>query len=474
MENACSMPIFKNFKERFPKDRPTQIFLGILLALGLLGAYFGFGFSRSLVATNQTFSLPGDPVLAPGEMEDDSDADKTPQPTDIPLAALPTPEPWDGVSRVNVLIMGLDYRDWEAGETPRTDTMIILSLDPLNKTAAMVSIPRDLWVSIPGFDHGKINTAYYLGEVYNLPGGGAGLAARTVEEFLGVPIQYYAQIDFQAFIDFIDHIEGVRLTFEEPMVLDRRGKWNTVTIEPGVITLPGEYALAYVRARKTEGGDFDRSRRQQELIMAVRDRILEFDMMPKLVARAPEIYSDLSAGINTNMSLNEAIRLGWSALDVEREAISQFVISNEYVTLGKSPDGLDILKPIPDKIRLLRDEAFGNGGALGPVGAEDILAGVAEEGARVAVWNGSYQDGMAAKTADWLQEKGFNVVEESNTEYTVTTHIYVYQAKPYALRWLSETVGIASVNIYLQNEPNPNVDLVVVLGDDWVGQNPIP
>jgi polyisoprenyl-teichoic acid--peptidoglycan teichoic acid transferase len=468
------MSLFKKIKKRFPKDRPTQIVMGILLALSLVGAYFSYGFSRSLVATNQTFSLPGDPVLVPGEGDDVVEAGQTPQPTDIPLAELPTPEPWDGVSRVNVLIMGLDYRDWEAGETPRTDTMMVLTLDPLNMTAGMISIPRDLWVSIPGFEHGKINTAYYLGEVYNLPGGGAGLAARTVEEFLGVPIQYYAQIDFQAFIDFIDHIEGVRLTFDEPMVLDRRGKWNTVTIEPGVITLPGEYALAYVRARKTEGGDFDRSRRQQVLIMAVRDRILEFDMMPKLVARSPEIYRDLSAGINTNMSLNEAIRLGWSVLEVDRDAIGQFVISNEYVSLGKSPDGLDILKPIPDKIRLLRDEAFGSGAALGPVGAEDVLAGVAEEGARVAVWNGSYQDGMAARTAAWLREQGFNVVEETSTEYTVTTHIYLYQGKPYALRWLSETMGLSSVNIYRQDEPNPNVDLVVVLGDDWVGQNPIP
>jgi polyisoprenyl-teichoic acid--peptidoglycan teichoic acid transferase len=468
------MSLFKKIKKRFPKDRPTQIVMGILLALSLVGAYFSYGFSRSLVATNQTFSLPGDPVLVPGEGDDVVEAGQTPQPTDIPLAELPTPEPWDGVSRVNVLIMGLDYRDWEAGETPRTDTMMVLTLDPLNMTAGMISIPRDLWVSIPGFEHGKINTAYYLGEVYNLPGGGAGLAARTVEEFLGVPIQYYAQIDFQAFIDFIDHIEGVRLTFDEPMVLDRRGKWNTVTIEPGVITLPGEYALAYVRARKTEGGDFDRSRRQQVLIMAVRDRILEFDMMPKLVARSPEIYRDLSAGINTNMSLNEAIRLGWSVLEVDRDAIGQFVISNEYLSLGKSPDGLDILKPIPDKIRLLRDEAFGSGAALGPVGAEDVLAGVAEEGARVAVWNGSYQDGMAARTAAWLREQGFNVVEETSTEYTVTTHIYLYQGKPYALRWLSETMGLSSVNIYRQDEPNPNVDLVVVLGDDWVGQNPIP
>jgi LCP family protein required for cell wall assembly len=329
-------------------------------------------------------------------------------------------------------------------------------------------------VSIPGFDYGKINTAYYLGEVYNLPGGGAALAAQTVQELLGVPVQYYAQIDFQAFVDFIDHIEGVKLTFDEPIVLDRRGKWNTVTIEPGTITLPGEYALAYVRTRKTDGADFDRASRQQILIMAVRDRILEFDMLPNLVAKAPQIYDDLSAGINTNMSLNQAIKLAWSALALDRDAIKQVVISNEYVNLGKSPDGLDILLAIPDKIRLLRDEIFNTGGAMGPVAKGELLDLVAEEDARISVRNGSYQAGVATSTAEWLRGQGFNVVEETNDEYTVYSRIMVYNGTPYALRWLSETMGVTSNNIFYNYDPNAAFDIVIVLGDDWVNNNPMP
>ena len=467
------MAVFKKIRNQFPKDRLTQILLGGMILLALVAAFFGFRLTRQLVATNETFSLRGDPVANNSVDLDGDEVEGTPAPTEIPLAALPTPEPWDGVTRVNILVMGLDYRDWEAGETPRTDTMIVFTLDPLNKTAGMISIPRDLWVSIPGFEYGKINTAYYLGEVYNLPGGGPGLAARTVEELLGVPIQYYAQIDFQAFIDFIDHIEGVRLTFDEPMVLDRLGKWNTVTIEPGVITLPGDYALAYVRARKTEGGDFDRAQRQQNLIMAVRDRILEFDMMPKLVARSPEIYNDLASGINTNMSLNEAVKLGWSALDVDRNEIDQVVISNEYVTLGKSSDGLDILKPVPDKIRLLRDEVFGEGAALGPVAEGDLLDLVAEEGARVVVYNGSSVAGLAETTAAWLQDQGFNIIEQANTDYAINTQIYVYSGTPYALKWLAETMGVTSTSVYDSYELKASQDLVVVLGDDWAANNPI-
>lgn len=467
------MKFVNKIVKNFPKDRLTQIILGVLLLLAFVGAFFGFRLSRQLVATNQTFSLPGDPVVSqsPGVSED---PDTLLLPTNVPGASLPSPDPWDGVSRVNVLVMGLDYRDWEAGETPRTDTMIVLTLDPLNKTAGMISIPRDLWVAIPGFEYAKVNTAFYLGEIYNLPGGGPGLASKTIEELLGVPIHYYAQIDFQAFVDFIDHIDGVKITFDEPMVLDRRGRWNTVTMEPGPVTLPGEYALAYVRTRTSEGGDFDRASRQQKLIMAIRDRILEFNMMPRLVANAPQIYNDLASGIHTNMSLNEAIRLGWSAVEVDRNTITQVVISNEYITFGKSPDDLDILRPIPDKIRLLRDEVFGVGAALGPVAQGEILDLVAEEGARVSIRNGSYQAGIATSTAAWLRDQGFNIIEETNTDYSVYTQIYVYNGTPYALRWLADTMGLTSASIYNNYDPNAPYDIVVVLGDDWVNNNPMP
>jgi len=431
-----------------------RIILAVMVVLALVGAVSGYRLVKQIVATNETFSLPGDPVIgeeAEPENNEDQEVAATPKPTEILQASLPTPEPWDGVSRVNVLLMGLDYRDWEAGETPRTDTMILLTLDPLNNTAGIISIPRDLWVSIPGFEYGKINTAYYLGEVYNVPGGGPALASETVEELLGVPIHYYAQIDFQAFIDFIDHIEGVRLTFDEPMVLDRLGQWNTVTIEPGTITLPGEYALAYVRSRSTEGGDFDRASRQQTLIMAVRDRILEFDMLPTLVANAPEIYEDLSGGINTNMSLNQTVQLAWSALEIERTDISQVIISNEYVTL----------------------KVFNTDGALGPVAEGEEPDLITEEGARVSVRNGSYQSGLASTTATWLRDQGFNVVEEVETDYAVYSQIYIYDSVPYTLDWLADTLGLTSNSIIYAYDPNAEFDLIVILGDNWAGNNPM-
>ena len=116
-----------------------------------------------------------------------------------------------------------------------------------------------------------------------------------MEELLGVPIDYYAQIDFGAFVRFIDEIGGVKVDVREE---DRRStRWAITTprpLTPGMQTLNGELALAYARARKTEGGDFDRAQRQQEVIMAIRDRILSADMLPTLISKAPVLYQELS------------------------------------------------------------------------------------------------------------------------------------------------------------------------------------
>ena len=468
------MSFFKNITNKIPKDRPTQIILAVLLLVALVGGFFGLRTVRHVVATNQTFSLPGDPVLRAPRGDENSEDTDDPFIDSPPAASLPSPEPWDGITRVNMLLMGLDYRDWEAGDIPRTDTMILLTFDPLSNTAGMLSIPRDLWVPIPGFEYNKINTAYYLGEVYNLPGGGAGLAVKTVEEFLGVPIQYYARIDFQAFVDFVDHIDGIKITFDEPMLLDPRGPLNDFVIEPGTYTLPGELALAYVRARSTEGADFDRAQRQQKFIMAFRDRILEFNMMPILVANAGNIYNDIAGGIHTNMTVNEVIRLAWSVLAINRNDITSSVIGAQYITMAESDDGLDILRPVPDRIRLLRDEVFGEGDILAPLAEGEMRDIIAEEGARVSVRNASSHGGLATRTAEWLREQGFNVVEETNAEYTIFSQIYVYNGTPYALRYFAEAAGISSLNIYYNDEVDPGFDLILVLGDDWANNNPMP
>jgi polyisoprenyl-teichoic acid--peptidoglycan teichoic acid transferase len=449
-----------------------------MLILALMGAVFGYRLTRRLVAGTTAFTLPGDPVIASEESDRTEEIDEgenvQAEPTEITVE-LPDPDPWDGTSRVNLLVMGLDLRDLEGEDAaPRSDTMILLSMDPLNNTASGIAIPRDMWVPIPGFGHQKINTAFRFGELYNIPGGGPALASQTVEAFLGVPVHFYMQIDFQAFVDFIDHINGIKITFDEPYTLDRRGKWNTVTLEPDTYVLDGEYALAYARDRKSEGDDFDRSDRQLEVILLIRQRILEFDQLPNLVLKAPAIYEDLSTGIQTNMGLNQLIQLAWKAREIPRENIEMVVVGPSHVTLEKAPDGQDILRPIPDRIRLLRDEALTSGGVLGPIGEEDLSTRVADEAASVMLLNASYQPDLGERTADWLRAQGFQVVGIGETDATTVSTVDLQGPAPYGLRFLFEAFGFTPGHIDHRYSPDAEMDLVLILGDDWANNNAMP
>ena len=383
--------------ERIEKEhlRTSGAVVGLRFALligfcliALLTAYLTFVTIRDFVASWEMTNLPGVTVR-----------DATPIPASengTPVAntggplqpvGVATPPPWDGADRVSMLVMGLDYRDWQAGEgPPRTDTMILLTVDPVNRTAGILSIPRDLWVSIPGYDYGRINTAYQLGEAYKLPGGGPQLASETVEELLGIKIDYYAQVDFGAFARFIDEIGGVEVDVTEELKLDPLGDGNTKKLKPGHYNLPGNLALAYVRLRKTEGGDFDRSQRQQQVILSIRKRILEFDMLPMLISKAPTLYSEISSGVHTNLGLDQAIRLAWLAIQIPEENIKQGAIGAGQVAFAMSPDGSQqVLKPLTEKIRALRDEIFSDTGPANPMAISmDITQLVKEENARVS------------------------------------------------------------------------------------------
>ena len=464
----------------------------ILLGVGLILAIALFIFLRGFVACWQLTSLPGLPPASCGvaaanpQTTPGVNAEGTPvAPTISSAPQVQMPPPWDGASRVTILIIGLDYRDWLAAQEspeiqgpPRSDTMILLTIDPISKTAGMLSIPRDMWVNIPGFGYGKINTAYYLGEAYKLPGVGPGLAIKTVENFIGVPIQYYAQIDFGAFTQMIDEIGGLDIEVSETITLDPIGQHNTIyDLPPGNYHFDGAHVLAYARARYTEGDDVDRARRQQQVIFAIRDKILSLGMLPTLVAKAPALYQELSTGIHTNMSLDDAIKLGVLGMQIPQENIKKGVIDYTMMTIGVSPDGLDIFKPIPDKIRELRDEVFG-GGALSPMASGDLTTLLRDEGARVAVLNaGSGIPGLAQSAADFLTSQGMNVVVIGNPiehpEFPISyyadgyTTVVDYSGKPYALRYLMSLMGLGSGQIQLKYTPNSPVDIVIFLRGDW-------
>ena len=458
----------------------------IAIALGL--------FTRNFTACWALTSLPGIPPQN-CVLKNNNNA----QPTNIPgtsglssgtpsILITPTvsapmadlPPAWDGATRVTVLIIGLDYRDWEAEVgAPRSDTMMLLTIDPLTKTAGMLSIPRDMWVNIPDFGYNRINTAYSLGENWKLPGGGPGLAVKTVEDFLGIPIQYYAQIDFITFERMIDEIGGVRVTPIQTVVIDPLGDNSlNVTLEAGVTyALPGNLALAYARARHTKDGDVDRAKRQQDVIFGIRERVMNY--WPDLVPKIYPLYQELSSGIHMNMTLEDAIRLALLAREVSLDNITKGVIDFTMVrpitiTLPDGGGTADILRPISDQIRLLRDQIFAPGGTLNPMANGNATELMKTEGARVAVLNGTYAEGIAGKTLDYFKSQGLNVTMSGNSNDKVAVTVLVdHSGKPYMLKYLMTIMNIGPSQVRTRFDPTSATDVDIIIGDDWVNTNPI-
>jgi polyisoprenyl-teichoic acid--peptidoglycan teichoic acid transferase len=464
-----------------PSGLPSRLVWGLLAAFlvaALVTAYLTFIFVRSVVASfgsspSQAVALPEAPVSEEVPLD--------PRDLNVPLqqAAGPDPKAWDGSERVNILLMGLDYRDWEYDEGPsRTDTLMLVSVDPDSRTAAMLSIPRDLWVNIPGYDYGKINTAYFLGEAYQEPGGGPGLAILTVEELLDIDIHFYAQVDFSAFESFINEIGGIEVEVPEVIEVDPIGPGNTVVLQPGVHQLDGPVALAYARSRYTIGNDFDRARRQQQVLMAVRDRILSLDILKTLIQKSPILYRQLASGVHTNMTLQQVISLSWTASQIEVENIRREVVDLERVVEDYSWDGQQILRPIPEEILLLKDEIFTVTGPALPaaptvvVNPEEMRAA---ENASVAVYNGTYTAGLAARTREFLIAQDVNVTETGNAqEYYDYTTIIDYSGKIYTQAYLVELLNIQPSQVFSRYDPNSEVDISILVGEDWNSNNSMP
>lgn len=462
-------------------ERGTLIIFIFLIAI--IGGIASFFITRQITQSGISSIIPpifgGESVGASLETGNLSPDGEFPLSNEADQSALPANlTPWDGAGRVTILILGLDYRDWSAREkASRSDTMILLTLDPITKTAGILSIPRDMWVSIPGFDHGKINTAYFLGEAYNLPGGGPGLAVKTVEEFLGIPINYYAQIDFGAFVRFIDEIGGVKIDVPERITVDLIGDGAETkkTLKPGVQVLPGEWALAYARNRSTGGGDFDRAVRQQQVILGIRDRVLSVDTLPTLITKAPTLFKELSAGINTNLGLEEAIKLALLAQEVGDEDIVRGALSEEHVLFGRSQDNLSILIPLPDKIQIVRDLVFASTSGLSPETPGDPSQRMQAENASLLLLNTTQNSGLKDQTAAYLRSLGVNVHSVQDGGNTSgTTKIIDKTGNPYLVNFLVDLMNIPNGNIYIDFDPTSEVDVEIQLGNDWAASNPMP
>ncbi len=383
-------------------------------------------------------------------------------------APLPEIPDWTGVERVNILMLGIDERSDEQGPW-RTDTMIVLTIDPASKTAAMLSIPRDLWVPIPAYNvEGKINTAHFLGDLNDYPGGGPALAQEVVKYNLGIPTQYYIRLDFGAFEKLIDLIGGIDVVVPEKIEDPEYPAYTGYGFDPfylnaGPQHLDGATALKFARERHTAGGDFDRARNQRIVIMAVRDKVTKGDMLPTLVSKAPELIDTLGQSVKTNLTLDQLIKLAKLGTQIDPKNIQSLAIDQNmvlYLTTPTDPPQ-DVLVPIRDEIRKVRDKFLGVGPAVG--------ASVITDTAQIRIENGTLIEGLAAKTAQRLTALGFNVLDYTSADrfdYS-QSQIIDYTHKSNVAAQLAQTLGLSATSIMTGTPAGDGLDVKIILGNDY-------
>ena len=453
-----------------------------------LAGIAAFLFVRKLTLCWTLTHLPGiTPAECSIQSNPTSDLPALPDPSDSNplLFESSTPElelpEWDGASRINIAFFGLRGGE-EDGCSTCTDTIMILTVDPVTKTAGMLSIPRDLWVNIPGAGYSRINTAWAIGENAKLPGGGPQLATQTVSQFIGVPIHYYVQVDFGTFVSFINLIGGIDVFVEDRMVLDPEGEGaDHFVLKPGEYRhLTGPRALAYARCRhESQGcsdGDVGRARRQQQVILAIRDKVLDGDTFTSLISQAPQLYAEFSSGVRTNLLLEDVLQLAVLARDIQVEDIRQGVIDTTMaIPADTTINGVpaNVLRPVPDLIRILRDEIFVPGGPLSPMAQGDAVMLMQADEVKIRIINNTYAADLEQRTAAFLNAQGMQVVElGAPTGYASRTQVILYTSKLYALRYLKDLFGLESPQIMIQPDPASMVDMEIRLGEDWVVRQP--
>lgn len=411
------------------------------------------------------------------------DATPDTEPTQAVVDVIPTAttEPqedqmptWEDPRRLTVLLMGVDQRssEFDTENAHRTDTMILVQVDPVNKTIGMLSIPRDLYVRIPGFQSARVTTANYLGDLNELPGGGPQLAMDTVRSNLGVTVDKYVRINFEVFTRVVDILapDGVEVCVDEsiydPDYPDEGFGTIEVRFEPGCQAMNTERLLQYARTRATEGGDFDRNRRQQQVIRALQKHLLSVGGVTRFATQIPNLYRELSASYKTNLSLEEVLALASLVSQIPDDRISSGTINALHVTFGETADGQQILLPRQNALADAVQQAFDPPRNLTLAEYRERAEG---ENARIVVYNNTTIRGLAGDTREWLTGRGVTVETVGNIDppqdVTAIT-IRDYTGKPNTARYLAALMGLPSEAIIPGGDGLTSADIMIVVGSD--------
>jgi len=353
--------------------------------------------------------------------------------------------------------------------------MILVNIDPKTGNIGMISMPRDLWVTVPtGIPREtRINSAHFIGDSDpNYEGDGPTLAKETVSLFMGQPVHYYVRINFDGFRALLEEIGcldiDVPYTINDPEFPDDNYGFDPFYIEAGQYCMDADTVLKYARTRHQDT-DFGRMRRQQQVLVAIKNKVLSTDELPRLISRMPAMLNALSESLKTDMPMSQQITLANLARKLNTDNIRQQLIDGSMVEATILASGAYVLMPKLDVIQPAVDAFFNPEAEPPPSPDDDLRIELARENARVAVLNGTTTPDLALQVGEWLTGQGFVVVgygEADRADYA-QTQIIDYGGKPFTLRQLIELFAIVDENIRPGAGSNEQADIQLIIGADF-------
>ncbi len=399
-----------------------------------------------------------------------------------PTPEIPADSLWRPEKPVNILLLGIDQRPGEKGYY-RTDTMILVHVNPKTGDVGMISFPRDLWVQVPGYWETRINSAHVIGDAKGYPGGGPALAKKTVEQLIGQPVDYYVRINFEGFRRLLEEIGCIEIDvpklIDDPTFPDDNYGYDPLYLEPGHYCMDADLALKYARTRHVDS-DFGRMERQQQVLMAIKDKVLNTGELPRLVVRAPVLLNILSDSVQTDMPLSEMIALANMARDLHLDHIRRLIIDVNMVEPTITDTGAAVLLPKMDRIQAAIHDFFAAdqpsseaGEAISPTATAAPSASPQPQGlgqeVRLIILNGTSNPGLEKTAGDILMSYGFNVVgvgQADRKDYPVT-QILVQGQHDQVVQALADVLGVSDQNILPGPADQLQADIVVILGADF-------
>lgn len=390
----------------------------------------------------------------------------------------------EGDGRVNIALLGIGGGGHEGGTL--SDTIMVASLDVKTKDVAVVSVPRDLYVKIPGYGSDKINSAHAYGEKYKYKGGGGALAKTTLENNLGVPIHYYARIDFTGFKKAIDVVGGVDIT-NKTLLVDTEYPCDNnqyrscgYRLAPGTYHMNGLQALKYARCRKgTCGDDYGRAARQQEVLVALRKKAMSLGTLSN-PAKLASLVDVVGGNFKTDLSINEIKKLVTIGKDVDAKKVISKVLTNS-TNDGTPPlvengfiAGASVVVPTAGVGNFTAIKAF-----MRSLFVDNYIK---TENAKIDLQNGTSKAGLAATTAALLKGYAYNVVmvgSADNTNYTKSV-IYDYTGgkKPSTIKYLENRFKVKATKVSAPpattsatGSTSATPDIRIIIGSDYTPED---